>query len=123
MENTPNSFDPNLWIEHIKHPLVLFGFVLLLLATLLKLFNGNKLNASGTERVMSKGLLYTFVAAVLIIILGFVSSVLQNAPQPKVDQQSKGVQSENAATNVPNSADVKQTSENDQSPNKVDFAR
>lgn len=122
MENTPSSFDPTPWIEHIKHPLVLFGFVLLILATLLKLFNGNKLNAAGTERLMSKGLLYTFVVAVLIIVLGLVSSFIQNkssrAPS-KISQESQGKNSPNSVGSNVSAEQIDQKSAGDQSPNTV----
>jgi hypothetical protein len=49
--------NPTPWIEHLKHPLVLFGFVLLIIAGLLKMFHADKLSAKGTERLMDKGLL------------------------------------------------------------------
>ncbi|MDD5392589.1 MAG: hypothetical protein PHE17_06180 [Thiothrix sp.] len=115
--------NPTPWIEHLKHPLVLFGFVLLVLATLLKTFNTDKLTAKDTGRVMDKGLLYTFAVAVLIIVLGFVSSVVQHLPQTTVQQESAGLQSGNKAGNVPAGADVGQKSSGTQSPNTVDFAK
>lgn len=122
MENTPSSFDPTPWIEHIKHPLVLFGFVLLILATVLKLFNGNKLSANGTERLMSKGLLYTFVVAVIIIVLGFMSSLMQNqtnrAPT-RINQESKGQNSPNSVGNQVDAEQIDQKSTGDQSPNSI----
>lgn len=47
------------------------------LATLLKTFRADKLSGKDTGLLMDKGLLYTFVVAVLIIVLGFISSIVQ----------------------------------------------
>ena len=91
--------DATPWIEHLKHPLVLFGFVLLVLATLLKTFRDDKLSGKDTGLLMDKGLLYTFVVAVLIIVLGFISSIVQQqaaAPQAAIIQHSAGKQSPNS---------------------------
>lgn len=110
------------WIEHLKHPLVLFGFVLLVLATLLKTFNSDKLSAKDTGRLMDKGLLYTFAVAVLIIVLGFVSSMAQQqaaALQPTVIQHSEGKQSPNSVGAGVAVGRIEQGSKGDQSPNTV----
>lgn len=125
METTPTSFDPSPWIEHLKHPLVLFGFALLVLAGLLRLFNAEKLSAKGTEQLMSKGLLYTFVVAILIIALGFVSSFMQsqaNKPQTSISQESKGKNSPNSVGANVAVEKVDQKSQGDQSPNTVGAA-
>lgn len=110
------------WIEHLKHPLVLFGFTLLVLASLLKLFNAEKLNTKGTERLMDKGLLYTFAVAVLIIILGFVSSLVQqqaSKPQSAILQYSEGQQSPNTVGAGFAAARIEQGSKGNQSPNTL----
>lgn len=87
------------WIEYLKHPLVLFGFALLVLASLLKLFHSDKLGAKGAERTMDKGLLYTFAAAVLIIVLGLLSSMVQQQAS-SVAPHSEGGQSADTAGNA-----------------------
>lgn len=110
------------WIEHLKHPLVLFGFVLLVLATLLKTFKADKLSGKDTGRLMGNGLLYTFVTAVLIIVLGFVSSLVQQqaaAPPSAIIQQSEGKQSPNSVGAGVAAERIEQGSKGDQSPNTV----
>ncbi|MEB4592462.1 hypothetical protein VSS37_15870 [Candidatus Thiothrix sp. Deng01] len=91
--------NPAPWIEYLKHPLVLFGLALLVLASLLKLFHSDKLGAKGAERSMDKGLLYTFAAAVLIIVLGLISSMAQQQAASVVPP-SEGGQSPDAVGNA-----------------------
>jgi hypothetical protein len=110
------------WIEHLKHPLVLFGFVLLVLATLLKTFSTDKLSGEDTGLLMDKGLLYTFAVAVLIIVLGFISSLVQQqaaAPQSAITQHSEGKQSPNSVGAGVAAERIEQGSKGDQSPNSV----
>ena len=114
--------DATPWIEHLKHPLVLFGFVLLVLATLLKTFRADKLSGKDTGLLMDKGLLYTFVVAVLIIVLGFISSIVQQqaaAPQAAIIQHSAGKQSPNSVGAGVTAERIEQGSKGDQSPNSV----
>ena len=66
------------WIEHLKHPLVLAGFGLFIIALLLKpIFSNshNQLSGRATERLMSKAINLIFVLALLVIIAGFVLSL------------------------------------------------
>jgi hypothetical protein len=73
------------WIEHLGNPLVLFGFALFLLAGLVRLFNADKLNGKSTERLMNKGLLYTFVVSILIVLAGFASSFMKKPSETAAD--------------------------------------
>ena len=66
------------WIEHLKHPLVLAGFGLFVIAMLLKPVFSNshkKLSGRATERLMSKSINYVFILALLVIVAGFVLSL------------------------------------------------
>lgn len=56
------------WIENLTHPLVLFGFVLFIFAGLLKLFKAEKVNGKETSKLLNKGLNFTFVLGLLIIV-------------------------------------------------------
>ncbi|RTZ63720.1 MAG: hypothetical protein DSZ29_06545 [Aquificaceae bacterium] len=100
------------WIEHLKHPLVLAGFGLFVLALLLKpIFSNshNKLSGRATERLMSKAINLIFVLALLVIIAGFVLSLKPEpiikdsvVPQKTVEQNVSGSGSNtiNAGGNV-----------------------
>lgn len=73
------------WIEHLKHPLVLAGFGLFILALLVKpLFSSGPSNITGaaTERLMSKTINYLFILALLLIVVGFVLSLKPNESVP-----------------------------------------
>jgi hypothetical protein len=78
------------WIEHLKHPLVLAGFGLLVLSVLLKPMFSNshtKLSGRATERLMSKAIILVFVLALLLIIAGFVLSLKPDTPATEITQQ------------------------------------
>lgn len=68
------------WLEHLKHPMVLAGFVLFVLIGLLKFFMGSKDLSESSERLVHKGMNFVFVLGVIIIIGGFVYSIMQNEP-------------------------------------------
>ena len=70
-----NNITP--WIEHLNKPLVLAGFILFVLAGLVKLFKPEKLNGAATERLMSRGMLLSFVLGLLIVLFAFAGSFLQ----------------------------------------------
>ena len=118
METTP-------WIEHLTHPLVLFGFTLFIIAGLVRVFNPEKLNGKATSQLLHKSLNYSFIIALFIVVLGFAYSALPalQTPQTKVKQESIGLQSGNTANHVPQGAAVEQTSKGDQSPNFSNFAK
>ncbi|MDD5391995.1 MAG: hypothetical protein PHE17_03145 [Thiothrix sp.] len=65
------------WIEHLKHPMVLAGFVLFVLVGLLKVFMGNNELSEANERLLHKGMNFVFVLGVLIIVGGFAYSIVQ----------------------------------------------
>ena len=73
------------WIEHLKHPMVLAGFVLFVLVGMLKVFMGSKDLSESNERLLHKGMNFIFVLGVLIIVGGFAYSIMQVSPtQPAV---------------------------------------
>lgn len=89
------------WIEHLDKPLVLAGFVLVVLAGLVKLFKPEKLNSRATERLMNRGMILAFLLGFLIILFAFAESLLKAqgettaASKPTVKQSishSEGVQ-------------------------------
>jgi len=65
------------WIEHLKSPWVLAGFGVFILWLVLKylLFSEAKnLPPEATERLISRGMYYLFILAVLLIVVGFIRS-------------------------------------------------
>lgn len=60
------------WIENLKHPLVLFGFVLFLLALILRLLKFEKLTGKATERLFTKGLNFVFLLSLMVVFFGFI---------------------------------------------------
>ena len=100
MENIAN-WNMDVWIAHLKHPMVLAGFALFVLVILLKpVFSNshNKLSGRGTERLMSKALNYIFIIAILVIAIGFVLSLnkegalsdFSKQPANRVEQTASG---------------------------------
>lgn len=95
--------NPTDWIVHLKHPLVLVGFALFILSSLLRtFFSGRKLSNAATERLMRRGMNYVFVLALIIIFAGFVislkttafdSSTISEKTSPNIQQQTRGTQS------------------------------
>jgi len=78
------------WIEHLKHPLVLAGFGLFILAMLLKpIFtnNQNKLSGPAYERLMSKAITFVFILAFLVVVVGFVVSLKSEELENMVNTQ------------------------------------
>jgi len=78
------------WIEHLKHPLVLAGFGLFILAMLLKPLFANshkKLSGRATERLMSKAIKFVFILALLVIVAGFVLSLKSGVTTNMASQQ------------------------------------
>lgn len=69
-----NDFTP--WIEYLSDPLVLVGFVVFMLAGLVKLFKSEKLNGKETAGLFHKSLNFVFVLGLLIVILGFANSFM-----------------------------------------------
>lgn len=59
------------WIEYLDNPLVLAGFALAVVASLIKLFKTEKLTRDATKVLISKTLNYIFILGLLIICLGF----------------------------------------------------
>ncbi|MBU0656543.1 MAG: hypothetical protein KJ914_15580 [Gammaproteobacteria bacterium] len=110
------------WIEHLNKPLVLVGFVLFVLAGLVKLFKSEKLSGKATERLMDKGMTLAFALGFLIVIFAFADSFMrvEAGNQPKITQHSEGKQSPNSvAGEAAQGAAVDQSSKGDQSPNTV----
>ena len=70
------------WLEHLKHPMVLAGFVLFVLVGLLKMFMGSKDLSATNERILHKGMNFVFILGVLIIVGGFAYSIVNAPPAP-----------------------------------------
>lgn len=70
------------WLEHLKHPMVLAGFVLFVLVGLLKMFMGSKDLSATNERILHKGMNFVFILGVLIIVGGFAYSIVSAPPAP-----------------------------------------
>ena len=89
MENMSN------WIEHLQHPLVLIGFVLFTLTSLVRWLKPEKLSGTATERLFGRGLNYFFILSLLVIAAGVFLNLPATAPQPpqqstSVTQQTEG---------------------------------
>ncbi len=110
------------WIEHLSNPLVLVGFAVFTLAGLVKLFKPEKLNGKATEGLFHKGLNFVFVLGLLIVILGFANSFMQQqaaAPPSSIIQHSEGKQSPNSVGAGVAAQQIEQGSKGEQSPNSV----
>jgi len=55
------------WIEHLDKPLILFGFILVIISGFVALFKTKKLSGSATERLMRLGMWLSFVIGTLVI--------------------------------------------------------
>lgn len=88
------------WAEHLQHPLVLIGFVVMLFAGIVHALLKGKEGYS--EGLIKKSLLYIFVLSIIVIVLGFVIAYkkgLQHAEVgKKIIQKSKGGQSPTIVT-------------------------
>lgn len=84
------------WIEHLNSPLVLIGFMLFVVAGLIKLLLKNnliKVNQVNSAKLISKSLNLVFILALAGMIFGFFSQkdVLQALPkaEPKITTPEK----------------------------------
>ena len=71
------------WIKYLNEPLVLIGFTTMLLITLFKTILKKgvvKLSKRGVERMIHKILLYGFILALIIVMIGFGLSYFHRIP-------------------------------------------
>lgn len=61
------------WIEHLSHPLVLIGFILLLFTALFKAINLNKLTRKSNELILKIILISMILISILGISLGAIT--------------------------------------------------
>ena len=94
------------WAPHLKDPVVLVGFFIMLFAiiitTLLKSKTLSFLTES-SERLIGRVTRYTFILGIIVIVLGFGLAFWKNTPEgnasaPKITQTTKGDQSPAVAT-------------------------
>ena len=78
------------WLEHLKHPMVLAGFVLFVLVGLLKMFMGSKDLSATNERILHKGMNFVFILGVLIIVGGFAYSIMRDPASPPTATANAG---------------------------------
>ena len=97
-----------------KEPLVLVGFVIMLFVGLIKaLINKDiiRISKAASERLINRGLLYTFIIAIVVAVCGFGLSFIKlskdGTEKPdSIVQQTEGAQSPAVVTKGKN-ADVK----------------
>ncbi len=77
------------WLLLIQHPMIILGSVLLLVAIFLA--------SSGRFGKKDPALIYTFIAAIAIILMGFISS-LTNMRMAKMTQPAAFEQAVNPST-------------------------
>lgn len=94
--------DLSKWIEHIKEPLVLVGFVIMLIAGLVSIFLKKDifhLTKTASERIVKRIFLYAFVLGIAVLVLGFAlafrNEFAKNTAGTKepILQETKGEQS------------------------------
>ncbi len=96
--------DLSAWAEHLKEPLVLVGFALMLFVGIITTLLKNKiihLSKTASERILKQGLLYGFILGIIVIVLGFVLAF------------KKTIKEENGQTD---SVNIEQKTKGDQSP-------
>ena len=78
----------SIWIEHLRHPLVLVGFALFVFALIIKplFLNNSKLTGTATERLLRRAMLLLFLLAATAVVGGMTLSWKNNAT---ADKQSK----------------------------------
>lgn len=66
----------SVWIEHLRHPLVLAGFGLFVFALIIKplFLSSKKLNGTAVERLLHKGMILLFILAAMAIAGGLALS-------------------------------------------------
>jgi uncharacterized membrane protein len=77
------------WVPYLSHPLVLSGFIMMLvvgLCTILLKTNIVRLPAERSERILEKALTYTFILGLITIIGGFSFEFARSRPSPVIMQ-------------------------------------
>ncbi len=92
------------WIEHLHHPLVLAGFSLFIVATIVSWLKPEKLSGAAIERLFGRGMSYVFILSLLAIITGIyiglpATSDPAQAPNSSVIQNTSGDESPAVNTN------------------------
>jgi len=76
------------WIEHLQHPLVLVGFALFVVASLVRWLKPEKLSGVAIERLFGRGLSYVFILSLIVIISGIYISLPVTGTSTQTQQQS-----------------------------------
>lgn len=103
------------WIENLKNPLVLIGFMTFVFAGFIKLLLKNniiKFNQANSAELVNKGLIFLFVLALVGMIFGFFSQkeVLQT-----IDDKAK---QEDNAVKLPTT--IKQATQGNNSATRIE---
>jgi hypothetical protein len=92
--------DSSGWAKHLKHPLVLVGFVIMLLFGLVETLLQSDvllLADENTQQFVQNSLWYAFALGFIVSILGFLLAFKRQKPTQDIDksvvQKTKGAQS------------------------------
>lgn len=84
------DLDFSIWIEHLKDPLVLIGFVIVVISGILK----KTIEKQITSRLAALIVRYSFSIGLLVVVLGFALAFIKQTEQRvDIDQKTKDVQS------------------------------
>lgn len=76
--------DLSQWIEHLKEPLVLIGFVVMLFTRIISALLKKgiiRLSQKGTERLLSNALMYAFIIFLMATAFAFYKSISSKAKE------------------------------------------
>lgn len=91
------------WIEYLQHPLVLVGFALFIVASVVYLLKPAKLSGAATERLFARGLGYVFILSLFVITAGTYISLSGKTDNPKNQDALHTQQSHSNKSPVANS--------------------
>lgn len=81
MENTEQ------WIEHPQHPLMLVGFALFIVASVVYLLKPAILSSATIERLFGSGLSYVFIFSLFVIAPGTYISLFDKTDNPERNEK------------------------------------
>jgi hypothetical protein len=97
-----NVNEISIWIEHLRHPLVLVGFGLFVFALIIKplFLNNQKLSGTAVERLLHKAMILLFILAAMAVAGGIAlgwrnggAADKEAAAIANVEQATQGAQS------------------------------
>ncbi len=81
MQGAKEMQDFSSWTEHLKHPLVLGGFIFMLFAGIVRALIKTKvlrLSKTSSEQIIKKSLLYVFILSIFVVLLGFIIAFIKD---------------------------------------------